>query len=430
MDRWEWIKTMPSRRRKQLIRAAKALEERGELSHKFRFIKAFVKTEKLPYFGVRGDVYGVEFAEYVARLIQAPHDETHLLAGPWLKPLCHYLKQDWSWDNWLFYASVAPEDLDRWLNRNKSALSWFWADYSSFDSTYSSSAWLMIERLYSAIYPDAPLGFWAALDAWRQPEGRISLSKDEAVIWYLASIMNASGRDDTALANALVNGMCLALAFAAALARVSVFQLKAEHLSAVADMTSIAVVGDDSLVACSFDVTLLQDAIIGNLKAFGLVVKAESSYELADVTFLGMMPYQVGSDMIWGPTLGRRLYKAFWQEDPVGNLPAWTLGVAKQLSLFRHVPLLVEMADQVISLLPGGKVTAFKADANRIWASRSAETRAYGPETLDWLCHRYRARGLTPSMIRSDVATITGISRLPAMVRLHTMEAALVCDDL
>lgn len=198
MDRWEWIKTMPSRRRKQLIRAAKALEERGELSHKFRFIKAFVKTEKLPYFGVRGDVYGVEFAEYVARLIQAPHDETHLLAGPWLKPLCHYLKQDWSWDNWLFYASVAPEDLDRWLNRNKSALSWFWADYSSFDSTYSSSAWLMIERLYSAIYPDAPLGFWAALDAWRQPEGRISLSKDEAVIWYLASIMNASGRDDTA----------------------------------------------------------------------------------------------------------------------------------------------------------------------------------------------------------------------------------------
>jgi hypothetical protein len=427
---WDWILTMPSRRRKQLIRALRKFEEAGDFDRRFDLISAFVKTEKLPLVGVSNGVYAAEFTRYVARLIQAPHDETHLVAGPYLKPLVDRLKGAWSHVDWLFYASVSPDKLDLWLNRNRHAVSWFWADYSSFDATYSPDAWAMIESFYARIYPHAPDEFWRVMDAWRKPHGRCRIRCDDALIEYYAPVMNASGRDDTALANALFNGIALSISIAAALHGVNPLDLKEEHLQLARELVNIAVVGDDSLVAFTCDIAPYAEQINNNLKMFGLVVKSEWSYRLCDVTFLGQMPYLVSNQLFWGPTLGRRLYKAFWQEDPVGNLPAWTLGVAKQLALYRHVPILSDMADQVVSLLPGGKVTAFKHDPNRVWASRTAETPRYDASTIAWLASRYEEQGLVPSMIRADIQTVKGITRLPAAVRLHTTDIALCVDDL
>lgn len=434
MTTWEWICTMPSRRRKALVRALKLYEERGEFHKNFAFIQAFVKSEKLPYFAVREGVYAQPFAEYVARLIQAPHDETHLIAGPFLKPLMERLKDTWSYRNWLFYASVAPEKLDAWLNINSDCSSWFWSDYSSFDATYSPEAWQMIESFYAEIYPFAPPEFWKVLDVWRKPQGKIHVRRDDAKITYNAPVMNASGRDDTALANALLNGICLALSIAAALAGKDLLDLDHSDVARVHEVCSIAVVGDDSLVGFRCDVGPMVGAINANLEQFGLVVKSAHSDWLGDVTFLGQMPYpvRIGTGVVyyWGPTLGRRLYKAYWQEEPIGNLPAWTLGVAKQLSLYRHVPVLWEMADQIVRLLPHGKVTAFKHDPNRVWASRTRITPFYDDTTLGWLARRYGDEGLTPALIREDIKVLRTVCRLPAVVRLHTTEAALLVDDM
>lgn len=430
MSTWEWICSMPSRRRKQLIRALRQYEERGEFHAHFTRIQAFVKTEKLPYFGVVNGVYSPDFQKYVARLIQAPHDETHLVAGPYLKPLVGRLKEVWSYSNWLFYASVDPHKLDLWLNRNRCADSWFWADYSFFDATYSPEAWRMIESFYATIYPEAPPEFWMVLDAWRKPQGHIKCHKDDTVIKYDAPVMNASGRDDTALANALFNGIALALSIAAALSGKTVFELNDADVRLARELVNIAVVGDDSLVALRCDVAPIAGAICSNLRLFGLVVKSEWSYRLCDVTFLGQMPYPAAGNLYWGPTLGRRLYKAYWQEEPVGNLPAWVLGVAKQMLLYRHVPILYDMAQRITALLPGGKVTAFKHDPNRVWASRTAETPHYDASTLNWLADRYEEHGLSVAQIRADILTVTRVDRLPAVVRLHTTEVALTVDDL
>lgn len=430
---WDWILSMPSRRRKELIRVFKAYEARGfEPSKRYGEIKAFVKTEKLPFFATnaQGDEYSSEHCEYVARLIQAPHDETHLDAGRYLKPLVGRLKDDWSYDNWLFYASVNPTKLDKWLNRHKSAASWFWADYSSFDATYTPEAWSLIEALYAQVYPDAEPEFWRALEAWRSPHGSILLRKDDAWVKYTAPVCNASGRDDTALANALFNGIALACSIAAAYFGVDLLDLEAKHIVAIRDIVAIAVVGDDSLVALSVDVDPLKPMVLRNLQSFGLKVKAETSHDLVDVTFLASMPYPVGDQFFWGPTLGRRLYKAFWQEQPVGNLPAWTLGVAKQLMLYRHVPLLYDIAMRIVALLPGGKVTDFQFDPNRPWDGRDSATTIYGQETIEWLARRYASKGLTAGQIRSDIASVQGISRLPVMCRFYTTEAALLLDDL
>ncbi|APG78135.1 RNA-dependent RNA polymerase [Hubei yanvirus-like virus 1] len=430
MQVWEWICTMPSRRRKQLVRAFKAREELGEDSPEYEIIKAFVKTELLPYFGVADGDYSVFQVEYVARLIQAPHDETHLDAGPYLKPLVQRLKETWSWEHWLFYASVSPEKLDKWLNKHRGATSWFWSDYSSFDSTYSAHTWRMIERFYQQIYPEAPESLWKALNAWRKPHGKVRSHRDDAKLEYFAPIMNASGRDDTALANALVNGIVLALSFTAVLAGKSIESLEEADVLWASRQFSIAVVGDDSLVACSFDVRPLVGAIEGKIRRFGLVAKCFSSEELCDVTFLGMMPYPVAGDLYWGPTIGRRLYKAFWQADPKGNLPAWTLGVAKQLALYQCVPVLSEIANRVCTLLDGGKITRQAVDENRVWSARSSATPPYDYSTMVWMCKRYREQGLVPRAMAADVETVERIDRLPAIVRLLTVDASLLVDDL
>lgn len=429
MDLWDWIKSMPSRRRKALVRAQRLREERGEDSTRYCRITPFVKTEHLPYFRQHGGGYTHEGVTYVARLIQAPHDETHLDAGPWLKPLVAKLKEDWSSSNWLFYASVAPEKLDAWLNRNASAVSWFWSDYSSFDATHTALSWDMIEGFYSVIYPHADPQFWKALNAWRVPHGKARCRKDEVEVEYHAPVCNASGRDDTALANALLNGIVLACSFASVLSGVPVHQLEERHLRIASGKVNIAVVGDDSLVACSFDVRPMCGELERRISDFGLVAKAEVG-DLLDTTFLGMMPYPVRGRYYWGPTMGRRLYKAFWQADPVGNLPAWTLGVAKQLSLYKCVPVLNEIASRVIALLPGGKVTTLPHEENRVWAARTAATPDYDSSTVRWVCERYRRSGLTERAVLADLETIRGITRLPALVRLFTTDAALAEDGL
>ncbi|QKI29255.1 hypothetical protein 2 [Forsythia suspensa yan-like virus] len=431
MPVWEWIKSMPSRRRKALVRAYYSYLESGDCSSNIDIFTPFVKTEMLPFFKQHAPgVCGPCGLEYVPRLIQAPHDETHLIAGPWLKPLVPALKDSWSYEHWLFYASVNPTKLDAWLNRCAQAESWFWSDYSMFDATYSAEAWEMLESFYALIYPHAPLKFWKVMDIWRSPHGRAKCRATGQKMEYFAPPMNASGRDDTALANALINGIVLSLSIAAALKGCSVFELSSADVRSLSSVVNIAVVGDDSLVACSFDVAPIAGAIERNIQSFGLVVKAAHSKRLVDVTFLGQMPYRVGDQYFWGPTLGRRLYKCFWQCKPVGNLPAWTLGVAKQLALYRHVPLLYDIAARIIQLLPGGKVTDYVIDPNRVWAARTEETPCYGPETIGWLASRYEEFGLSVRQIEADISAVGEIHRLPAMVRYHTTDIACAVDDL
>ncbi len=432
MSVWEWIVSIKnSRRRKVLIKAWHAYEARGELHPRYDKIQAFVKSELLPYFGQTRDGPTAEGRTYVARLIQAPHDETHVVAGPYLKPLVGRLKKIWNEDNWCFYASVDPAKIDKWLNRVSGAASFFWSDYSAFDSTWSDESWKMVESIYHSIYPDAHPDFWKVLRAWRKPHGKIRVREPLGVtVEYAAGVCNASGRDDTALANALLNGIVLMMSFAAAWFGIPVSAVKALHIAVVRELVDIAVVGDDSLVACKFDVQPYMAAIKTGIESFGLIVEAQCSRDLVDVTFLGMMPYPVGGKYYWGPTIGRRLYKAFWQREPVGNLPAWTRGVARQLKLYQCVPVLSDLAERVDQLLEGHHSTLLEVDENRVWASRSAPTPRYDSSTVAWLAWRYRDRGLTSRLIQRDVDIIRSIARLPAVVRLESCEIAVSVDDL
>lgn len=431
---WEqrtWLQSMPPNRRKPLLKAHERREERGQNHKDYEWFNPFVKDEHALYAGVLDGVIGTEFCQSVPRTIFAPHDETHLDAGRYLKPLVGALKQIWHARNWIFYASGKPESLDEWLNENCHATSWFWADYSAFERSHSDASWDFMEGMYRQIYPHADEKFWQALAVWRRPKGKKKFPKQDVRIEFHCQTMNASGRDDTSLSNAMLNGFGLSMAFAAALSGKTIYELQAEDLRDAESKVKIAVMGDDSLVACNFDIDAYKETVLRELKRFGFVVKACSSHQLVDVTFLGMMPYPVAGTYYWGPTIGRRLYKAFWQHVPKGNLPAWTHGTAKQLALNACVPIVSDAAQQVLKILEGKKATAIAATPEgygAAWTMREAPTPPYDESTLRWLELRYP--GVTVAQLKQDVSLLNGVTRLPAMVDIHSMSIIAAMDEM
>lgn len=429
MRTWDWLKSIQvARRRKALIRAAAQREARGEPHPLIAKVSPFVKTENLPWFGITDGLPDVDACTYVARLIQAPHDETHLIAGPWLKPTTKCLKEHWGPNNWIFYASAAPEKLDGWLRRNQHSVSFFWSDYSAFDATWSKRAWQTIERWYRHVMPNAPEEFWEVLDMWRRPNGSAKSRKEGASLKYQSEEMMLSGRDDTALANAVLNGLAISLSFAAALAGKEVSQVTAHDLNRASELVRIAIVGDDSLVCCDFEVAPLLDSVLRGIRSFGLVAKAGHSSRLCDVTFLGCMPYQTREGLFWGPTLGRRLFKAFWQAERGAPLPAWTHGVAEQMRNWRCVPLLGELGDRVCELLKGQAVSHEGVSDEKPYHSRTAATAPWDETTVAWMAMRYG--GVNEGMVKRDCARIRDIRRLPCCMHSELFTVCVGQDEL
>jgi len=429
MSAWDWLKSMQvSRRRKALIRASAQRQARGEPHPLIDRVKPFVKTENLPWFGIVDGTPEVDACTYVARLIQAPHDETHLIAGPWLKKATKELKELWGPHNWIFYASAAPEKLDCWLRENQDSVSFFWSDYSAFDATWSKRAWQTIERWYHHIMPTAPEEFWEVLEMWRSPKGSAKSRKEGAALKYQSEEMMLSGRDDTAFANALLNGLAISLSFAAALAKKEVSQVTLSDLNRASELVRIAVVGDDSLVCCDFEVAPLVPDILKGIRSFGLVAKAGHSSRLCDVTFLGCMPYKTRAGLFWGPTIGRRLYKAFWQAERGSPLPAWTHGVARQMKMWRCVPLLGELGVRVCELLEGQAVFEDRAQEEKVYKTRSAETAPWDDLTVQWMADRYGA--INKAAVERDCARIKDIKRLPCVMHSEVFQVCVGQDEL
>lgn len=424
----EYIRSNPNpRRRKQLFQALLAWDERGEHSRDWEYISAFVKQENLPWFNPKNGVLNSAVREYVARLIQAPHDETHLVAGCYLKPLMRELKECWNKDNWIFYASTTPVKLNEWLGTIRHSRSYFWSDYTAFDATFSEGTWRMIEGFYHQIYPHRSADFDRVLEIWRKPRGRMRLRREGIRVEYDADVCNCSGRDDTALANALFNGIALSISFAAAIRCKRPMDVTPADLEFAQHFVRIAIVGDDSLVGCEFDVREYADQVVSNLKEFGLIVKAEHSQRLCDVTFLGMMPYRTRTGLSWGPTIGRRMYKMFWMKE--FSAPAkWVRGVCQQGKLLKNVPLLNELCERVDHLLSGTSISREKVDGNRPWHYYEEEQEPWDEVTLHWLCDRYP--GLSPAIIREDLRRIESITRLPAVIKLNSLEIILQTEEL
>lgn len=407
----DWIRSMPANRQAPLREALHIWKMSG-WDKKYSKFRSFIKLELLPQFEKTADGF-LPLRSIVARLINAPHDVTHAIAGPMLKPYAHWLKAQWHADAPIFYGSVDPQTLRRWLVRGtaRGPRLVFWSDYSMFDSSHNSDTWSLIEGLYAHLLSDSTRGedFKKVLEAWRRPCGFLGNLK------YTGRVMNASGRDDTAFANALLNGIAMFLSVAAAWCQVPLQDLSPAHCESVLEDLLLSVVGDDALgflppVSAERAEMFAADCR-ANLAAFGLSAKFYTSHRFEDAVYLGHRPLLVNGEWYWSRTLGRCLYKLGYQVGLSHHPEAHFAGIAKMhMTCASHTPVLSDICRLWLAAHPGCKVNLPSPDPNKPWEQMGTfGPGRYADDTLECLA---RAYSVAPEDGRDDLDFLGG----PTMV--------------
>lgn len=423
MTRQEYIDTA---RRRVAMQIASDLYDRTGWREAYALFCSFVKSEKLISIK-KYDLYFTKLESMLDRLINGPHDVTHIIAGPKIKPFTKLLKRLWGPDGLIFYAATSNVSLNYWFNKNynpgKVAVC---SDYTMFDNSHSTTTWEFIEGLYRTLgFFDDP-DFAKVMDAWREPHGHIS-GKGWSYEFF-AYIMNASGRDDTSLSNALINGFAMFLSMLAATLGVPLLQLTIDDICN-ADF-QVSIMGDDSLVLMPYVywTTGFQKTLESNLSKFGLDAKILITESPFDMVYLGMRPYLVDGVYWWGKTIGRALYKWGWKLDPNGcDGPAWMTGVADaEVITSPHVPVLYDVAASYLLTRVGCKRTPFVPDFERPWTQPDPNVPHYDVDTLVYVAHGY---SLDPRELMDLIKYLQGIQTFPCVLSHPALDAIIMHDD-
>lgn len=438
----EWIQTMPSNRRKALTKAHKRLVDRG-WNDSCKQFKAFVKTELLPGFDKDGNGL-VRIEAMMDRIIQGPADETHVIAGPYLKPLIKRLKEVWSDSDPIFYGSTTPEHLHKWLDETliQGSYTYIWCDFKMFDNTHSADSWAFIEGLYKKAGIEDPL-FYKVMDAWRAPSGQIGSFK------YQANVMNASGRDDTALSNGLLNGFASYLSAAAAWLEIPLMKLTVELLNSVKGLIRMSVCGDDSLgtipLMSQERLSKFRQDMSDNIAMFGFEAKLCASTNLYDAVYLGMRPFPTRKGWFWGKTIGRATYKMGWvlNKNNDRDVMAHITGIADMHILCsRHVPVLSDLAYKIHELRNGAKRTPVRLNPDKPWEWTMKSGVKYDEITLQAVADTYTTHTkeenklkltdvkVTKEDVKDLIAEIEGVTRLPCVLDHWLWKHMIWVDDL
>lgn len=436
----EWLLTMPGARRKPLLKAWEEYQRRGWVKSNEKF-STFVKVEALP--GFAKDNAGLtRLREMLDRVIQGPNDVTHTIAGPVLKPLIKLLKKRWNSDNCIFYGSTSPEELHKWLQTLVARPGlYFWCDYSMYDNTHSDDSWDFMERLYAATAGDDP-AFRKVMEAWRRPKGKIGPLR------YKARVMNASGRDDTALSNGVLNGFAAFLSIVAAYLGRPLLSLTVADVNKCKSEILLSVCGDDSLgrVPSMTETRRIQFErdVSANIAMFGFEAKLQTSYQLFDAVYLGNRPYPTRKGWFWGKTIGRATYKnGFTVVEPGNDLMAKITGIADMHMLCSvHVPVLYDLAKKICELRAGAKRTPVRLDPNKPWEWTTKGGVPYDDLTLQAVAETYLTRrtchnllepvdvSLGVEELKDLIRQIDGVTRLPCVIDSPTWRRIIHVDDM
>jgi hypothetical protein len=423
----EWIESMPGPRKAPLKLAYAKYLRRGLLPSDAKFC-AFVKEELLPGFAqVEGRVEQLD--EMIDRLIQAPADITHCVAGPILKPLVKKLKEVWGPESIITYGSAAPETLHKLLCRLVDEQgTYFWCDFSMYDNTHSAASWRFLERLYK----NQTVDFRKVLEFWRAPRGKIGPLK------YEARVMNASGRDDTALANAILNGFATFLSVTAAYLSKPLHTITVKDVELVRGTIILSVCGDDSIGRVpTLDGERLKQfeyAVAENIRLFGFEAKLCTSQDVKQAVYLGMRPYPSAKGWFWGKTIGRSTYKMGWVLKPeTRDMMAHITGIADMHCLCSaNVPILYDLAKKIQELRCGAKRTPVRLDPNRPWEWTMKSGVKYDQVTLQAVAELYTntsARSVSVEDVQALIRKIESIERLPCVIDDDLWRTIIATDE-
>lgn len=170
-----------------------------------------------------------------------------------------------------------------------------------------------------------------------------------------APIMNASGRADTALMNALINYFVQLSAFLEVEFDKDIMEITPEQFKSFSSTFRIAVLGDDSLTVVKYKEGL-ENRVSEIIQEYGFEARdMKLHFDARRAVFLGNRLYPVIENGVktisWGPTIGRRMFKMGTatdiQEDPIDWLRQVSEATIIQAGF---VPLIGDIARKTFEL--------------------------------------------------------------------------------
>jgi hypothetical protein len=376
-----WIDSFkPSRRRAYVAEMKRFLVHGLDNLEKGTF-KSFIKRELA---ATRPRLYTTVFPPENPRLIQPPQDRTHLVAGRFMKAATKKLHTIWGLDDVLCYAGgLHPHQMDAWAARHmlpnmanvSSEKHYIENDFTAYDCTYSEELFdIVVYPFYKRLGLLGERGsetkeqqdLFRVLRHWSRPTGVMASGAT-----YKGVTMNASGRDDTALMNALCNGLCQFAVFTSLITRTPMDQLHTLQMDVMKEVIkklNVIVLGDDSVTVvdrCSLDGLQLFDGdLAGEISRlvglWGFEAKPKIRTKFSEVVFLGSRPWPAThhatekdrstyDTVIWGPTIGRRIFKLGTMAKQEGHPLAWLAGVAlSSMMSYPHVPIIRDICMSIL----------------------------------------------------------------------------------
>lgn len=418
----EWWRSLPPNKRREMARWIQRYVEDQGVRKKYAQFSSFVKDEHLCGFAQDSYPFWKEVDQFVDRLINAPYPATHVVAGPRIKPRLKRLKEHWGPESTPYYGGNTPEQDYRFLQRLSACRSWFWTDFSSYDNSFTDLVW---DYLESAMYSDiTDRDFWKVMKIWRQPCGTIG------PFIFKGPTMNASGRDDTALANAAINGVMQQVCIAAAYNHVHPSKVTAVMIDQMRHDFVVGVCGDDMVAGAMVELDAgFGQRLCAAYAQFGFEAKYQESAIFEHAVFLGNRPVKTSSGWYWGRTIGRAAYKLGWQKLPCGDTCAVNHGTHDQLlRTFPHVPILADMAKKVCELQKGKKISEPRLESFAPWKNQLTPG-WYDEEALKSTCRAYSDRFGMDELL-SCIRKIEGVTSLPAIISHPVLDVMMAVDDM
>lgn len=354
-----WISTFEPRKRKLYWAALLKYNPSDPIKITFSF---FLKREL--------DTHGCELngrrRRINPRIICNPLAISQIIMGPIMRKSTMNLHKILHVDNvGTYFGGLTPGEANRWARMYVNSDFGFQIDdvellnflmiendFSKFDTTYTLQAFLFVLAVYRFWgLPVDSEEFKAVWRDWMQPEGKFSSGT-----LVRAPIMNASGRSDTALMNALINYYVQLASYLIVYTNKDMDDITLEDYQAFSKICRIAVLGDDSLTLFPAH-DGLEERVSKIIGTFGFEARDMKTHVKANTAvFLGNRLYPViledgTSTVAWGPTIGRRLFKmgtsADIQLDPLDWLKQTSLATVKMAGF---VPFLGTIARRCLQL--------------------------------------------------------------------------------
>jgi len=377
------------------------------------------------------------------RLICSPNPFTHCAMGPFLRQATDWLHSCFPLSGTVTYAGgLKPNQLNEWLHGVTVGDRAFWrpgvvaveCDYSSFDCTYSRQAHDFLAKAYQEMGLEWNESQRRIVAAWDRPRGHTMHGAK-----VNCPVMNASGRDDTALINAELNGVVQMCTWSHILLGVPLASELSEADAAwMRENVRIVVLGDDSLTLVPrltrSGRKWAEAEITAAVGRFGFTARDVKVHEdPRQMVFLGNRPYPSrGLDgrsplrLYWGPTIGRRLYRQHTMLNAFPDPYAWLKGVARAaITCSAHVPIIFETNTKVLVLLAQHTETPASIMNDYNACMLAGAPLAMCSETLDLLLDVY---GVTEWDYRVIQEYILQTPRLPAYVGHPAIDAILAKD--